>query len=174
MRENIVRGPWTRRMSLDDFYYRADQYLAVIAAKQKLLASTYKLLRAEKDIHPNQYKHIINLIHKIGEPVQKFCQLLETSAELPEAVVPLRYLLAAALYEVDEQINELIAVVTRFRTSSYRHSKKIVKQDIQQKLGRLIKGCNDIGEEYYNLAERLLSRAKITDRLYTIRSVSYL
>src|SRR2546421_7948538 len=51
MRENIVRGPWTRRMSLDDFYYRADQYLAVITAKQKLLASTYKLLRAEKDIH---------------------------------------------------------------------------------------------------------------------------
>lgn len=163
MNENIVRGPWTRRMSLDDFYYRADQYLAVITARQKSLASVYKLLRAGKNIHPDQYKRTINLIPKIGKPVQKFCQLLETPAELPEAVVPIRYLLATALYDVDEQVNELIPVITRFR--------KTIRQDFQYKLWQLLKSCSDVREEYYNLVERLLPSSGITDHLQ-IGSVS--
>ena len=165
MKENIVRGPWTRRMSLDAFYHRADEYLAVIMERQQSLTSTYKLLRAGKDIHANHYKQIPGLIHKIGEPVQNFCQLLETPAELPEAIIPLRYLLAIALCDVDEQINELIPVVTRFR--------KTIRQDLQYRLWRLIKSCSDVREEYYNLAEGLLPSAEITDRLQ-IGFASYL
>ncbi len=163
MNENIVRGPWTRRMSLDDFYYRADQYLAVITARQKSLVSIYELVRAGKKIHPDQYKLTINLIIKMGKPVQKFYQLLETPAELPEAVIPLRYLLATALYDVDEQVNELISVVTKFR--------KTKRQDFQYKLWQLIKSCRDVREEYYNLVEKLLPSSGITDRLQ-IGSVS--
>ena len=164
MKENIVRGPWTRRMSLDDFYHRVDQYLAVIMEWQQSLTSTYKFLRAGKDIHTKHYKQIISLIYKVDEPVQNFCQLLETPGELPEAIIPFRYLLAVALYDVDEQINELIPVVTKFR--------KTIRQDLQLRLWRLIKSCSDVREEYYNLAEGLLPSAEITDPLQ-LGSVSY-
>ena len=118
----------------------------------------------------------MNLIYKIGEPIQEFCQLLETPAELPEAVIPLRYLLATALYTLDEQVNELMPSVTEFHASCRAHSKKTIRQcqGIQCELKRLIKGCEEVKEEYHNLAQRLLSIAKITDRLDTIKAVSYL
>jgi hypothetical protein len=164
MNENIVRGPWTRRMSLDDFYQRADHYLAVVKERQKLLVSTYKLLRAGKKIRPNYYKQITSLIYKINESVQNFCHLLETPAELPEAIIPLRYLLAIALYDLDEQINEFIPVVTKFR--------KTVRLDLQYRIWRLIKSCSEVRKEYYCLAERLLPGPEITDRLQT-GSLSY-
>src|SRR5215469_16337780 len=128
MNEKIVCGPWICRMSLDDFYLKADDYLTVLKARQKSLSSTRKLYRAGKDIHPKQYKRTMNLLHKIGETVQKFCKLLSTTAELPEAVVPLRYVLATTLYDLDEQLNELMTVVVRFRTRYYVYSKKTVRQ----------------------------------------------
>jgi hypothetical protein len=156
MKENIVRGPWTRHMSLDDFYHRADQYLAAILERQKSLTSTYKLLRVGKGIHANHNKQIISLIYTLGEPIQNFCQLLETPAELPEPIIPLRYLLAIALCDVDEQVSELIPVVTKFRKSK--------NQDLESRLCRLIKSCSDVKEEYQNLAERLLPSRGMTDR----------
>jgi len=162
-------------MSLDDFYDKADQYLTILTTSQKSLSSVYKIYWAGKDIHPNQYKRTMNLLNKIGEPIQEFCHLLEYPAELPEAVIPLRYLLATALYALDEQINELMPSVIQFHASCRAHSKKTVRQrqDIQCMLRRLIKGCDEVREEYYNLAKKLLSRAKITDRLDTIKAVSY-
>lgn len=173
MRENIVRGLCSYPMSLDDFYHRADQYVANITVAQKSLVSIYKLLRAGKNIAIDQYKSITDLIPLISEPVDDFCQLLETPAELPVAVVPLRYLLATALYDVDEQANELIQIVTKFRIRDYRQSRKIIKQDIRNQLGRLIKSCTDVKQEYCYLAEELISRAKITSRLSIVRFVSY-
>lgn len=164
MKEKIVRGPWTRRMSLVDFYQRADQYLAVITERQKSFLSTYKLLGAGKNIHSNYFKQITSLIYKINEPVQNFCHLLETPTELPDAIIPLRYLLAIALYDLDEQINELIPVVTK--------SRKTVRLDLQYRLWRLIKSCSEIRKEYNSLAERLLPATEITDRLQT-ESVSH-
>lgn len=175
MNRNIVYGPWTHRMSIDDFYDRANQYLTAITTRQKSLSSAYKIFRAGKDIHPNQYKRTMNLMYKIGEPIQEFCQLLETPAELPDDVIPLRYLLATALYTLDEQVNELMPRVTKFHASGRAHSKKTIRhcQDIQWGLRRLIKGCEEVKEEYNNLAKRLLSRAKIPDRLDLIIAVSY-
>lgn len=160
-------------MSLDNFCHQADQYLAVISATQESLGYICHLLRTGENLHSDPYKYAVDLVPALEESIEKFCLLLETSAELPEVVIPLRYLLATALYDVEEQLNDLELVATEFRTMGYSRSKRIPKRDIQYRLRRLIKGCNDVREEYNNLAKELISRIQITDRLYAIKSVSY-
>lgn len=161
-RDNVLQGPWTKQMSLNAFHSKAKQYLAILNTEQESLSYIFKLFRSGKVILPDQCKRTITFINRLDEPLQEFCKLLETPDQLPEAVVPLRYLLAMALHHTEEQIKELLRLINHFLIISQRASKQSVKerQEIQSRLELLIKGCNDIQEKY----STLLDQARFQER----------
>src|SRR6266700_517491 len=110
-------------LPLDAFDTQARQYLKDIASVQSSLYDIYNLFRSGKDIWPHQCESAITLAYTINQPIHEFSQLLEITAQLPAAVIPLRYPLAVALHHVDEQTCELVMLLTKFSTACQTLSK---------------------------------------------------
>jgi hypothetical protein len=101
-------------------------------------------------------------MRRLAEPVQEFCQLLESPTRLPEAVVPLRYPLASALHSMDEQIRELISLLTRMhatrRISIAQRSR--LQQEIRRRFEIFKQGYNDSIEKANNLFDQVRFKDK--------------
>jgi hypothetical protein len=158
----IMRASWLVRISLDAFYLQAKHYLRILEEEQEALLYSCKVVERGKDIWPDQCEHIIILMRRLAEPVQEFCQLLESPTRLPEAVVPLRYPLASALHSMDEQIRELISLLTRMhatrRISIAQRSR--LQQEIRRRFEIFKQGYNDSIEKANNLFDQVRFKDK--------------
>lgn len=165
--ENITEGvvmpmPCLVHISLDAFYLQAKQHLRTLETEQEALLYSCKVVERGKDIWPDQCEHIITLIRRLAEPVQEFCQLLESPTLLPEAVVPLRYPLVGALHTMDEQVKELIPLLTRMRNTRRISiaQRRRLQQEIRSRFAVFKQGYYDSIEKANNLFDQIRFQEK--------------
>jgi hypothetical protein len=101
-------------LSLYIFRNMVQQYLHAITEMKESLQDIFDLFRDGDDIWPDQCEYAINQLQLVYDPVQEFCQLLNTSTRLPPVVVPLRYPLVITLHNMNELVNSLIRLLTQF------------------------------------------------------------
>lgn len=155
------------RISLNVFYVKARQYLKTLEAEEEALLYSHKVLRRGTDIWPDQCELIITLIRRLSEPVQEFCQLLESSSRLPEAVVPLRYPLLSVLHSMDEQVIVLSSLLNRIRTNKRLSIKQRsrLQEEVRSRFEIFKLGYNDSIEKANTLFDQVrFQEKKIANR----------
>jgi hypothetical protein len=165
---NVIIGPWSRsvRFPLDEFLAQAQSYQTDIMATQPSVLEAKDLFCEEEGIWSDQCDYLINTINTISEPIQEFCKLLDSLARLPVVVGSLRYPLMKTLFHAEQQINELILLLTLFRSICRTSSKKMIlqRQEIQRKLELLVQSLElidqhvDVLPEYIDIQAQILSK----------------
>jgi hypothetical protein len=132
-------------LSLHVFRNRVQQYLHAITEIKEPLQDIYDLFRHGDDIWSDQCEYAINQLQIVYDPVEEFCQLLNTSTRLPPVVIPLRYPLVITLDNMNEILNSLIRLITRFSTVCQTQSKRTAMQRhvIESSLEKLIQESED-------------------------------
>ncbi len=157
----ILYGPWTKQIDppilLEDFRDLAQRYLNDLTIARDSLSYVSKLFRGGRDIWPDQCERALALLRRVSKPVQKVCQLLDTTSRLPEAVIPLRYPLAIALGNVDDQMSELMQLMILFRTTCQPPSVQAVNQreEIYRQLELLMQSYDEALQKLYSLLDQV-------------------
>ena len=157
----ILYGPWSKQidppMLLEDFRDQAQQHLNDLSVARDSLSYVSKLFRGGRDIWPDQCERALAIIRRISKPVQKACQLLDTTSRLPEAVISLRYPLAVALCHLDDQIGELMELIALFRTTCQPPSVQVMNQreEIYRQFEPLMQSYDDVLQKLYLLLDQV-------------------
>lgn len=164
--ENITMFPRPSRLPLNDFIRQSQKYCAELASTQSSVLSAQELFGEGGDIYPDQCDYIVHSIHIMSEPVQKFCELLDSFARLPIAVGSLRYPLIRTLYRIDELVSDLTVLITIFRNSCRTNSRQAIvrRQEIHRKLDLLVQSIEEIGHNIDTLPERIAYEEKVLGR----------
>ncbi|HAT44312.1 MAG TPA: hypothetical protein DEV72_03680 [Ktedonobacter sp.] len=165
--DNITMFPKPSRLSLSGFIMQTKKYCAELASTQSSVLSAQELFSEGGDIWPDQCDGIIHSIHTMSEPVQKFCELLDSFAHLPIAAGSLRYPLIRTLHSIDELLSDLTLLITLFRTNCRTPSKQAIvrRQEIQRKLELLVQSIEEIGHNIDTLPERILYEEKVLGKI---------
>jgi len=169
--DNVIKWPRSTgsQLLLDNFMARVQKHRTDIAASQGSVLYALKLFSESEGIWPDNCDQVIDTMHKMSEPVQAFCGLLDSHTQLPIAISPLRYPLMKTLYHVDELVNELSQLLTIFRSVCRLPSRKVFTQrrEIERKLESLAQSLEEIDQnvdklpERVDFQERLLSKGKM-------------
>lgn len=142
-------------LSLKDFHTQVQRYLVTIMELQEALRSAYKLFENEPNIWQDQCECTIDNVQTFGEPIGQFYQLLLDTIRLPDDVTPFRYPLVISLHRMNGQVQNLIRLLTEFRTICRKISKQRSKlrQIINDLLTELIQSCDEVQQKSYILFE---------------------
>ena len=78
--ENVVPKSRSTPMSLNTIQFEVKHYWKILQEQEAALSDAYSVFAGEREIWPDQCMRITGLLHNIGEPVQRFCLLLENPA----------------------------------------------------------------------------------------------
>ena len=133
-------------ISLAAFHSETRRYRRDIDSAWDLVSSAHSLFSQEEDIWPDQCDSVKNSISTLSKPVQNFSELLDAASYLPAAAVPFRYSLIMTLHGVEDLIDELLMLITRFRTLCQTPTSETIKRrrEIEHKLEELEQGCEEI------------------------------
>lgn len=157
----ILYGPWPKEigapMLLEDFRDQVQQRLNDLSVARDSLSYVSKLFRGGRDIWPDQCERALALINKVSKPIQKAYVLLDTTSRLPEAVIPLRYPLAVALCHLDDQISELMQLITLFSAACQPPSEQSMKQreEIYCQFEPLMQSYDEALQKLYSLLDQV-------------------
>lgn len=165
--DNITLFPKPTRLPLNDFIMQVQKYGTQLTSTHVAVVSAQKLFSEGGDIWPDQCDRIIDSMHTMDEPVQKFSELLNSFVHLPIAVGSLRYPLIRTLYRIDELINGLTLLITLFRSTCRKPSKQAViqRQEIQRKLELLVQSIEEIKNNINTLPEKILYEEKVLGKI---------
>ncbi len=132
----IVRGPWpeSRTLSLDEVYKITQNFWSDIVEMRKSILRARKLLT--KTIWPDQCDKQVKSLREVSLAIQGFYEFLDTGETLPLVVCSRRYPLVKALHHIDSLLNELILLISAFRSNGWTLSDQsiLLREEIQQKL----------------------------------------
>ncbi len=111
-------------MPLDTFHCSAKQILASLLAVQNNLVPAYQSLEDLKDLCQERCQDMLFIVQLLQEPINDLCQLIGNIAELPKAVVSLRYPLEVSAYYAAKQIKDLIQNLEHFSPGNRPSLKK--------------------------------------------------
>lgn len=133
-------------ISLAAFHSQTCRHRRDIASAWDLISSAHSLFSQDEDIWPDQCDSVKNSISKLSKPVQNFSELLDDASYLPAAAVPFRYSLIMTLHGVEDLIDELSMLITRFRIFCQTPTNEAVKRryEIERKLDELQHRCEEI------------------------------
>lgn len=132
--------------SLSAFHSETRRHRRDIDTAWDSVSSVGSLFCQEEDIWPDQCDYVKNSISALGKPVQRFSELLDNASYLPAAAIPFRYSLIMTLHKVEDLIDELIMLITRFRFLCQTPTSDMIKRrrEIKHKLDELEQGCGEI------------------------------
>jgi hypothetical protein len=157
----ILYGPWTKQIDspilLEDFRNQAQQHLKNLHMARNSLSYVSKMFKGGREIWPDQCERALALIRTVNEPVQNTCQLLDSPARLPEAIIPLRYPLAVALCHLDDRIDNLMELITLFGATCRQLSVEVINQreEIHHQFEPLMQSYDDAVHEFDALLDRV-------------------
>ncbi len=133
-------------ISLAAFHSETHRHRKDIDSVWDSVSSARSLFSQEEDIWPDQCDYVKNSISALGKRVQKFSQLLDSAPYLPAAAVPFRYSLIMTLHKVEDLIDDLMMLITRFRTLCQTPTSETIKRrrEIEHKLEELEQGRAEI------------------------------
>jgi hypothetical protein len=148
-------------MSLDNFLLQAKRCCGHLKSIWDSVSDGYQLFYQQEEIWPNQCNSIKNLLLKLSNPLQKFCELMDFD-DLPDEAIPFRYSLLLPLYCVENLMSELSWLLTAFsavcRTSS--RDAMIRRQEIHRKLDELEQSIEDILQNVDRMLNQAISQEK--------------
>jgi hypothetical protein len=159
--------------SSGNFFTQSSSYYTYIVAAQASLEEVYELLLEDDNIQVDRYDHTVTILGKMSIPIRELCRLLNENTYFSGEASTLYYQLRVNLYYVDEQIQELIALIRTFR-SIYRSSQKQARkasQEIYHKLELLIRSSNDLPNTITALLDQQRFQIKSNYRLRLIPSL---
>lgn len=144
-------------LPISDFYYQVQHYLFTIMDVQEALRIACRLFGSSSDIWQDQCERTIDSVQTIGEPIGQFYQLLLNTTQLPEDIIPFRYPLVISLHCMNEQVQNLIRLLTEFRAICRKASKQRSKQRqiIDGLLAEITQGCDEVQQKTYVLFDRV-------------------
>jgi hypothetical protein len=157
----ILYGPWSTYIDppilLEDFIKQSQQHLKDLSIARDSLSYVSKLFRAGRDIWPDQCERALALIHEVNRPVQKAYLLLEIPSQLPEAVIPLRYPLAVVLCHLDDQISELMQLITLYSSACQPPSEHSMNQreEISHQFEPLMQSYDEALQKLYVILDQV-------------------
>lgn len=133
-------------ISLAAFHSETRRHRRDIDRAWDSVSSVRSLFSQEEDIWPDQCDYLRDSISTLSEPIKKFSELLDNASYLPAAAVPFRYSLIMTLHKVEDLIDELMMLITRFRTLCQTPTSEAIKRrrEIERKLDELEQNCEDI------------------------------
>lgn len=163
----ILRGPWPERidlprLKLDDFLELAREHQSGIVSALRSVARVYELFSQKEDIWSDQCTYATTLLSTVSRPVKELSKLLETTDQLPIAVVTIRHRLLLTLQNVDEQVHLLSRLISAFATICQTPSRQMIKQrqEILWKVEKLLQN----GEDILQQIDILFDQARFQER----------
>ncbi|WP_069802284.1 hypothetical protein [Thermogemmatispora onikobensis] len=98
----------TTRHSLDQFRQTLNHYCAVIGQQQEALSLEYLALRSQACLQLDQRLRLQRLLSQYHEQLLSFRGLLEQPQQLPDEIVPRRYLPLLFLHNAEGQTRHLL------------------------------------------------------------------
>ena len=142
----MVKGPWPELVySVDEVRNLTLVHWSDITEMRASVMHARKLFLSRETIWPDQCNSAIELLHALGQAIQKFYRFLDITPQLPLAVCPLRYPLVTGLHRIDSQINDLKLLITIFRSNCRIPSHQTFMQldEIRQDVESLLESWKD-------------------------------
>jgi hypothetical protein len=133
-------------LSLAAFHSETRRHRRDINSAWNLLSDARTLFNQEEDIWPDQCDSVKNSVYALSKPVRNFSALLDNASYLPATAVPFRYSLIMTLHVVEDLIDELMMLITRFRMLCQTPTSETIKRrrEIERILDELEQGCEEI------------------------------
>jgi hypothetical protein len=167
--DNVIKWPrpTNSRLLLDNFMTRVQKHRKDIVASQGLVLYALDLFSESEGIWSNNCDQVIDTMRMINKPVRDLCGLLDSHMQLPNAIGPLRSPLMKTLYHIDELINELLLLLTLFRSVCRLPARRVFTQrrEIQRKLELLAQNLQEIDQNVDKLPELVDFQERLLDKV---------
>ncbi len=157
----IISGPWTKpvipKQSLDHVIEAMKSYLETITAtRQGVEEQSYKF-NASHALLPVDCKRTIEALDALREPITSLCELFSDRDHLPESLALLRYQILVPLHYTNEQVKEIVPLVSLFRSHCLKSSLQTIQhqQIIADKMEQLSRASEEIEVEGYRLIDQV-------------------
>lgn len=154
--ERAISGSLSTSMSLNTFQFEAKRRWKILKEEELALAEAHTLFAKRKEIWPDQCNSILTVLCRIENPVRELRTMLETPEKLPTSVIQHRHLLLMAIQHTDEQIQELISLITEFHMLCQAPSKQatMLRQEIERGLEVLLSECDEVVNSIHSLSDQ--------------------
>jgi hypothetical protein len=142
------------KLRIQDFRQMATSHLEQFQLAQREVEVTYRILCTASTLLPSQCDQALDSVQNLQQSIQTFNHLLDSTEQLPNQVIPKRYLILFSLHYIDELSCQLLPLIHSFRRICLNSSRDTNR--LQRQILRKFESILETGEKVEPASQVLL------------------